>query len=240
MDKAPDASKRWHGRWAFHPTVPRVSTVKLLLALILLFALTPYIESFPGGHLFESSLITLVMIASLVAIGQERRVLMIAVLLLLPAITCKWLNHFFPAAVSPTFFYAFAILFFSFTIFRILSFILSTVIVDAEVLSAGVVVYLMLGLLWSLAYLLDAELAPGSFRIPTANSPVFALDRFDAFYFSFSALTTAGFGDITPISRAARTRAVMETVTGTLYLAILISRLVGLYSPAAPRNDEKI
>ena len=56
---------------------------------------------------------------------------------------------------------------------------------------------------------------------------------FNAFYFSFSTLTTVGFGDITPLSKVARTLAVMEAVTGTLYLAILISRLVGMYSPSA-------
>ena len=67
---------------------------------------------------------------------------------------------------------------------------------------------------------------------------------FNAFYFSFSTLTTVGFGDITPLSKVARTLAVMEAaVTGTLYLAILISRLVGMYSPSAganlPENSKK-
>jgi hypothetical protein len=66
---------------------------------------------------------------------------------------------------------------------------------------------------------------------------------FNAFYFSFSTLTTVGFGDITPMSKIARTLAVMEAVTGTLYLAILISRLVGMYSPNAgadlPENSQK-
>ena len=59
------------------------------------------------------------------------------------------------------------------------------------------------------------------------------MDGFNAFYFSFGTLTTVGFGDITPVSKVARTLAVMEAVTGTFYLAILISRLVGIYSPTA-------
>ncbi len=218
--------------WPVHPGVPRVSTVKLLLALILLFALTPFIESFPNGNLVESGLVTLVMIASLIAVGQDRRVLIIAALLLLPAIMGKWLNHFFPGQVSPTFFYIFGTLFFGFTIYRILCFILQTAHVDAEVLSAGVVVYLLLGLLWALSYMLHSHLAPGSFRYPEGYNSGQEMGAFEAFYFSFSTLTTAGFGDITPISKIARTLAVMESVTGTLYLAILISRLVGMYSPA--------
>lgn len=232
MGERPESTRRW----ALRPKVPRVSTTKLLFTLILLFALTPLMERLPDGNLVESGLITLVMVACLVALGQERRFLLVAFLLLLPTIAGKWLNHFFPSHIPPTFFYFFAILFFGFTIYRILCFILHTAYVDREVLSAGVVVYLMLGLLWSLAYLLHAELTPGSFRFPTAIDSAHALERFDAFYFSFSTLTTAGFGDITPVSKVARTLAVMETVTGTLYLAILISRLVGLYSPPPQAN----
>ena len=50
------------------------------------------------------------------------------------------------------------------------------------------------------------------------------------FYFSFITLTTVGYGDITPVSRAARWLAVMEAMTGSLYVAVLIARLVSLYS----------
>ena len=66
------------------------------------------------------------------------------------------------------------------------------------------------------------------------------MDGFNSFYFSFSTLTTLGFGDITPMSRVARTLAVMETVTGTLYLAILISRLVGRYSSTADTDRPQL
>ena len=54
----------------------------------------------------------------------------------------------------PFYFPVFGIAFFAFTIYRILRFILQTTHVDTEVLSAGIVVYLMLGLLWSQAYML--------------------------------------------------------------------------------------
>ena len=218
-------------RWLQHP-VGRVSTVKLLLALIVLFALTPFIESFPNGNLVESSLVTVVMVASLIAVGREPRVLLTAALLLIPAVASKWLNHFFPDMVSSTYFPVFGIAFFGFTIYRILRFILQTGYVDAEVLSAGIVGYLLLGLLWAQAYVLHAQLAPDSFRFAAAGPGDRGMNAFNAFYLSFCTLTTVGFGDITPLSKLARTLAVMESVTGTFYLAILISRLVSMYSPA--------
>jgi hypothetical protein len=50
-------------------------------------------------------------------------------------------------------------------------------------------------------------------------------------FFSFVTLTTLGYGDITPVTSAARSLAVIEAVFGVLYNAILIARLVGLYRP---------
>lgn len=221
----------------------RVSTVKLLFALILLFAVTPFVENLPNGDFVESGLITLVMIASLVAVGRNHRVLISAAVLFVPAIAGKWLNHFCPNYISPFYFPVFGIAFFAFTIDRILRFILQTTHVDTEVLSAGIVVYLMLGILWAQAYMLLAQVSPDTFQFPLAEHSERHMDGFNAFYFSFSTLTTVGFGDITPMSKIARTLAVMEAVTGTLYLAILISRLVGMYSPSAranlPEDSEK-
>jgi hypothetical protein len=48
-------------------------------------------------------------------------------------------------------------------------------------------------------------------------------------YFSFTTLTTLGYGDIVPHSAGARTLAVLEAVTGQIYLTVLVARLVGLY-----------
>ena len=48
-------------------------------------------------------------------------------------------------------------------------------------------------------------------------------------YFSLTTLTTLGYGDITPINPFARIWATLEAVVGTLYVAILVARLVSLY-----------
>jgi len=91
----------------------------------------------------------------------------------------------------------------------------------------------LLGLIWALAYALLAQLSPGSFAFAANPHSSGRMDRFNAFYFSFVTLSTVGFGDVTPVSRLARTLAVMEAVTGTFYVAILIARLVAMYVPAS-------
>lgn len=56
------------------------------------------------------------------------------------------------------------------------------------------------------------------------------MDRFDALYFSFVTLTCLGCNDIVPVSRVARMLMMVEATTGVLYLAVMIARLVALYS----------
>ena len=47
-------------------------------------------------------------------------------------------------------------------------------------------------------------------------------------YFSFTSLTTTGFGDILPVSTVARTVLIIEQLIGVLYPVVLIGRLVSL------------
>ncbi|HVI76884.1 MAG TPA: potassium channel family protein, partial [Candidatus Acidoferrum sp.] len=56
----------------------------------------------------------------------------------------------------------------------------------------------------------------------------------NAFYFSFITLSSVGYGDITPATKVTRMLAAMEGITGMLYVAVMIARLVALYS--APRS----
>ena len=89
-------------------------------------------------------------------------------------------------------------------------------------LLGGVAAYLLLGVIWAYAYALVAELAPGAF-----SGPVSASDGPRVwFYFSFVTLATVGYGDVLPVHPVARSLATLEAVTGSLYLAILIARLV--------------
>ena len=90
--------------------------------------------------------------------------------------------------------------------------------------------YLMLGLIWPMAYWLVDQLTPGAFAFNATTGTKESMEGFNAFYFSFVTLSTVGYGDITPVSKVARMLAAMEAMTGLLYVAVLIARLVGLYS----------
>ncbi len=100
--------------------------------------------------------------------------------------------------------------------------------VTRDVLFAAVTVYLLLGALFVPIYGTLELLQPGSFvDNAAAGGPVFWQQLV---YYSYVTLTTAGYGDLLPVSAWARSLATVEAVMGVLYLAILMARLVALYA----------
>jgi hypothetical protein len=81
-------------------------------------------------------------------------------------------------------------------------------------------------MIWAYAYYFLESFHPGSFSIVENSTD----DLVDFNYYSFVTLTTVGYGDILAITRAARALSIFEAITGQLYLAIMISRLVGMHA----------
>ncbi len=103
--------------------------------------------------------------------------------------------------------------------------------VDSDRLLGAVCVYFFIGLIWGDAYALIEHLQPGSFLLPgPASDPFPAL-----LYFSYTTLTTLGYGDVVPLSPLTRMLAALEAVAGQLYVTVLVARLVGLHLAQSPR-----
>jgi hypothetical protein len=213
--------------------------VGLLIALGLLFLATPILQDLPASDLIDTMLLTAVMIFAVLAVGGRRRTLIIALVLVVPTVTGKWINHFSPALLSPLFHLLGAVVFFGFVVVHLVLKVLRARTVDANILCAGLSGYLLLGLLWVPAYLAAARWNPAAFTVPAGSTPGGTLDAFSAFYFSFITLSTVGYGDITPVTRAARMLAVEESIIGLFYVAVLISRLVAIYTSPPPDEGDK-
>src|SRR6266705_1696957 len=210
----------------------RFSTVQLLIALALLFTCAPFVEEIKGGELIVSGLFSLVLVAGVLAVADRKRVLVIALVLAVPAVGGRWINHFRPNLVPPAVFLVGGLILIIFVVGHLLRFVLRAPVVTTEVLCASISAYLMLGLMWTMAYWLVDQLTPGGAFSFNTNAGTRSINGFNGFYFSFITLSTVGYGDITPVSKVARWLAAMEAMTGLLYVAVLIARLVGLYSQA--------
>ena len=63
------------------------------------------------------------------------------------------------------------------------------------------------------------------------------MSKHSLLYFSLVTLTTLGYGDIVPLTQQARVFAALEAVTGVLYMAITVARLVAAYKAAVDGQD---
>lgn len=88
--------------------------------------------------------------------------------------------------------------------------------------------YFLIGLLWVRIYMLLLHADPGALLDNTTSA---APDGPAITYYSLVTLTTQGYGDIAPVAPFTRLIAAIEGVIGTLYLAVVISALVGLIRP---------
>jgi hypothetical protein len=219
-------------RLKFH----RFSAVELLVALALLFFFFPFVEEVKGGDIIISILLSLVLLSAVLAVADRKGVFFIALALAIPAIAGRWVNHFRPDLVTPPVFLIAGLALIAFVVANLLRFVLRAPSVNTEVLCASISAYLMLGLLWTVAYWLVAQVTPNAFAFNTNTGTKETMVGFNAFYFSFITLSTVGYGDITPVSRIARWLAAMEAMTGLLYVTVLIARLVSLYS--SPKSND--
>jgi hypothetical protein len=134
-----------------------------------------------------------------------------------------WLEHPFYSAVTLVIWTAIGLL----ATAAALRFAMRATAVDAEHLYAALSAYLMAGVFFGLLYFVVEQLNPGTFTSPTH------LTQSSAIYFSFVTLATLGYGDIVPRGDIARGIAIVESLGGQLFLAVLVARLVSLYTRSA-------
>jgi hypothetical protein len=104
--------------------------------------------------------------------------------------------------------------------------VLFTGAIDTNKIVGAICIYILLGLIWAMLYLLVAAAIPDSFNGVT-QAPW--LDNFaTAVYFSFVTITTLGYGDISPVTPLARFLVYMEAIVGVFYMAILVASLIGV------------
>ena len=92
----------------------------------------------------------------------------------------------------------------------------------------GIAGYLLIGYTWTFAYQLVVQQAPGAIHFEAGVADTPSRQPNHLIYFSFTTLTTVGYGDVRPVHPAVRSLAVAEALVGQLYLAILIASLVGM------------
>lgn len=203
--------------------------VYLAISLLLLIITYPYVQGDMGGQILLSLFTTVVMIMSVIAVGDKRSHTIVALVLAAPWFLLLLLK--FPLIPIDTSDLVkdeivFAFLLFAYATYRIFVHIIKSREVTAEILSASICVYILIGLTWATLYYIIEAMYPGSF-VDTDGTAL--QDGPDFLFFSYVTLTTVGYGNIEAITNQARSLASLEALTGQLYLTIMVARLVGLH-----------
>jgi hypothetical protein len=199
----------------------------LLLLVVTVFVLPAILPHGPIERFVVGVLMTLLLLAGVLAAAEHRRIVWVLAWLSVLSIVVRWIGFIVPSTLLPA----------AQDLSMLLALSVLAVAVGINVFGAGkavvdrimgaVVLYLLIGLAWAVAYsFIDAH-SPGAFTgagdgAETENQ----LARW--VYFSFVTLTTVGYGDITPVARAARSLAMLEALVGQLYPAVILARLVSL------------
>jgi hypothetical protein len=206
----------------------------LLISLVGLYLASPYLNAlgsaFPwlSSTFFDVLIYTGVLLAGIRAVSDTKKHLWTGVILVVPPLIMSWVGLFSrPTPVLAAVVMLLLLAFLLYTTFLVLSYVLGDGAVTSDRLFGAISVYFLMGHGWALVYMALEMINPGSFAGISSWEPGGAAP--ELIYYSFVTLTTLGYGEITPVSMAARNLAALQAVGGVLYIATLVARLVALY-----------
>ena len=215
MADGPSQPRRWPPHHCFY----------LFLVLLLLIVLLPVFDRSKAGQQWFSIVNLLVLVTSLVAVGRSRYTLLVAILLAAPALLLLWLSETTGDAGYRVLSWRFSIAVLVATLVPLLRYVLGPEVMTIDKLFGGATAYLLLGLLWCYFYALAEHRSPGSLEgLPSGSTHVA-----DMVFFSYGTLTTGGLADIVPRAKAVHALVILEQLTGTLFMAVVVARLVSSY-----------
>lgn len=207
----------------------------LTIALGLILILSPVLDTVFESPKIDSYLTAGFLLFALYEITRRPTDLVIGLALGIPAVAGGLFNAATPDTpamnVAPI---VLSGLFLGFLIVRILKDVITGSRITSEQIFGSVCAYLLIGFLFSSIYGFISLVDHDSFAVTDALAAELASTdetRSSGFftYFSFVTMSTLGYGDIAPVSAAARTFAWAQAVLGQLYLAITVAALVGIH-----------
>ena len=198
----------------------------LLAAQLLSLVLYPLFDGMPGGRVLLGAFGVLVLALVVWVVNRSPADNWIAWTLAIPAFLCSLLSVLLgnngllitaSALESALYFYAAG---------SLIAYMLSDTRVTADELFAVGATFTLLAWAFAYAYLVCQAWYPGSFT--GAINPEQPRSWLELLFLSFTTLSSVGIGDILPLSSPARVLVMLEQLVGVGYIALVVSRLIGL------------
>ena len=204
-----------------------ILTVLLVLLVFLVFVIYPMSQAGMLHVMSVDFVYSLIVVAGALSVVGKRWVTLLIVVFAVAAFVARWTHRAMPQANLDQADLLLSLIFLGILTAIVMGEIFREGPISVHRVQGAVAVYLLLGLVWGCVYELVEMYRPESFH--SLSAPLaHGVPPPDLVYFSFTTLTTVGYGDVLAVHPIARYLAMLEALTGQLFPVILIARLVAM------------
>lgn len=203
----------------------------LILILIYVFLLSPFQQG-EARQIVYSIILTSIYIIVVYAIKKKSNFYFYLSGIV---IVLEWVTDFYKLTYISWLATAFSLLFFILAIVKMVIRIAGSKKVGTLEFLEAINIYFLFGILGSILFHMLYDITPNAFIFPEGLIP----SRTDFIYYSFVTISTLGYGDIIPVSSMAKNFSIFLSITGQLYLAMIVALLVGKYLTSASNQHQK-
>ena len=205
----------------------------LLLGLIFFLVFVIAILPYEWHDILYSAAYTLLFITCTMTLGKHRWKFLF---LVLAAIAMEWISTINSLTILEIISVLLNFLFFAFMTGFFIHQVAVAKQVTVKVIISAIIGYLLLGLIFSILVGILVQINPDMFNVSPVIEDSIGSNFSEYLYFGFVTLTTLGYGDMVPFQPSSRSLSILISVTGQLYLAIIIALLVGKYASQRSSN----
>ncbi len=202
------------------------SSILLFVVIFTIF----FIPFFPSEwhRILYSFCFTIILLQSALALSKYRtRIFNIAIIVII----IEWLSELLNLSTLITLSFLTKIIFFDLIVVLFILQIARAKTVTPRVIMESINGYLMLGMSFSIIIALLCLIDPTAFSFRHLSETIEPTISYvsNYIYFGFVTLSTLGYGDVVPLTPPARSLAIFTSITGQMYVAIIIAALVSKY-----------
>jgi hypothetical protein len=208
----------------------------LLAALCLFILINPFVAGTFGAVFLALGIVTILVLA-MWALRARRGTLLALGLLALFTVNAVAVDRLGEHWLRPATLVVTAMFIGSVT-GRLLYYVLDRRPITTDKVFGAVAAYVLIAFTFASLFGLLQQFQPHAFYAAPIHAPDEHMDWPTMMYFSFTVLTSTGFGEITPVTKMARSMIIIEQVLGVMYVAFLIARLANLYGGNGQRKAQ--
>ena len=204
----------------------------LLFSLLLFIFLQPIIKLTEMNNFIFDILLSMLIVSGITSLKFRKekfvRLSYFGLFTFIPI----WVNYFTDSLITNLIAFIVLIIFMIYITYSMISYVARNNEISPILILNAINSYLLMGIIASFLFILSDvgykllfDISNGTINFGYTNNPTF----FDYIYFSFITLSTVGYGDATPAVPLTRSLAMFVSLSGQLYLAILVAMLVGKF-----------